>query len=104
MGELLLQWQNSHKTVEVHPSRVSGRIALIMILMVETRDLDVHAAPSPLPPTKAELAAWNALTREEQVARYREFFAHPDSNTISPETPEQILAAARAQAAARRGC
>ncbi|MBV9288611.1 MAG: hypothetical protein JO288_12455 [Hyphomicrobiales bacterium] len=70
--------------------------------MVETRDLDINAAPSPLPPSEAELAAWKALTREEQVARFREYFGHLDCNTFSPETPEEILAAARALAAARQ--
>ena len=58
--------------------------------------------PSALPPTEAELAEWNALTRDEQIARYREFFAHPDCNTFTDETAEEIVAAARAKAAARR--
>jgi hypothetical protein len=52
--------------------------------------------PSPLPPTDAELAEWNALSREEQVSRYREYLSNPDCDTFTDETPDQILAAARA--------
>ncbi|MGJ4926197.1 hypothetical protein ACQR1I_12810 [Bradyrhizobium sp. HKCCYLS2038] len=43
--------------------------------MSETK---TYAHPSALPPSAAELAEWNALTREEQIARVKEFFAHPD--------------------------
>jgi hypothetical protein len=70
--------------------------------MAETRDPDIYAAPSPLPPTEAELEEWNALTRDEQIARYREYFAGPDCDAFTNETPDEILAAARAQVAARR--
>jgi hypothetical protein len=66
--------------------------------MPETK---TRAMPSALPPSEAELAEWNALTRDEQIARYRELFAHPDCNTFVDETAEEIIAAARAQAAAR---
>ncbi|WP_035981520.1 hypothetical protein [Bradyrhizobium sp. STM 3843] len=58
--------------------------------------------PSALPPTEAELAEWNALTRDEQLARYREYFAQPDCDTFTMETPDDILAAARSHVAARR--
>jgi hypothetical protein len=64
--------------------------------MPKARAPDIYSAPSPLPPTKAELEAWNALTRDEQVARYREYFAHPDCNTFTRETPDEIIAAERA--------
>lgn len=56
--------------------------------------------PSPLPPTEAELAAWNALTRDEQIARYREYLAHPDCDRISSATMADILAEAHAHARA----
>jgi hypothetical protein len=62
-----------------------------------------RAMPSALPPSEAELAEWNALSRDEQIARYREFFAHPDCDTFTDETAEEIIAAAQKQAAARRG-
>jgi hypothetical protein len=65
-------------------------------------DTKTRAMPSALPPSEAELAEWNALTRDEQIARYREFFAHPDCNTFTDETAEEIIAAAQTQAAARR--
>ncbi|MGJ4947588.1 hypothetical protein [Bradyrhizobium sp. HKCCYLS20291] len=68
--------------------------------MSETK---TDAYPSALPPSAAELAEWNALTRDEQIARVREFFAHPDCETFTDETAEDIIAAARQRAAARRG-
>jgi hypothetical protein len=71
--------------------------------MTETRDLDISGAPSPVPPTEAERMAWNALARDEQIARYREYFAHVDCKTFTHETPDEILATARAQTLAGRG-
>ncbi len=65
-------------------------------------DTSTRIMPSELPPTEVELAEWNALTREQQIARYREYFAHPDCEAFTADTPEEILAAARAQVAARR--
>jgi hypothetical protein len=58
--------------------------------------------PSALPPSEAELAEWKALSRDEQIARHREFFAHPDCNMFTDETIEEIIAAAQTEAAARR--
>jgi len=65
-------------------------------------DAKTRAMPSALPPSEAELAVWNALTRDEQIARYQEFFAHSDCNTFTDETAEDIIATARARAKARR--
>jgi hypothetical protein len=70
--------------------------------MAETREPDVYAAPSPLPPTEAELAAWHALTREEQVARHREALQHPDCQRISDASMTDVMAQARKRVAARR--
>jgi hypothetical protein len=53
-------------------------------------------------PTKAELAAWTALSRDEQIRRYQELFRHPDCNSFTTETPDDILAAARRRVATRR--
>jgi hypothetical protein len=66
-------------------------------------DTKTHASPSALPPTKAELEEWNALSREEQVKRYREALAHPDCNIVTDDTMADILAEAQARLAARRG-
>ena len=52
-------------------------------------------------PTDVELEAWTALLRDEQVLRYQEIFAHPDCNNFTADTPEEILTAARQQAACR---
>jgi hypothetical protein len=53
-------------------------------------------------PTEAERAEWAALSREEQVRRYQELFQHPDCNTFTTDTPDDILVAARQRVAARR--
>jgi hypothetical protein len=58
---------------------------------------------SALPPTEAELAAWHALSREEQLARYREALQAADAGRVSEATMGDVLAAARQKVAARRG-
>jgi len=68
--------------------------------MSETK---ARVIPSALPSSEVELAEWNALTREEQIARVSGFFAHPDCETFTDETAQDIIAAARQRAAARRG-
>lgn len=52
-------------------------------------------------PTEAELEAWAALPRDEQIARYREALAHPDCNTATDDSMSDILAAARQRVATR---
>ena len=53
-------------------------------------------------PTEAELNAWVDLSRDEHVRRYQEMFKHPDCNTFTTDTSDDILAAARKRVAARR--
>jgi hypothetical protein len=62
-----------------------------------------HPFPSALPPTEAELAAWRALSRDEQLARYREALQAPDAQSVSKATMADVLATARQRVAARRG-
>jgi hypothetical protein len=52
-------------------------------------------------PTEAELAAWAALSRDEQVRRYQEALAHPDCGTATGDNMNDILVAARARVAVR---
>jgi hypothetical protein len=54
-------------------------------------------------PTEAELAAWVALPRDEQVRRYREALSDPDCSTPTDDSMSDILAAARQRVAARNG-
>ena len=61
-----------------------------------------RVSPSPLAPTEAEKAAWDRLSRDEQIVRYREYLSHPDCDEVSAATTAQILAEARA-AAGKRG-
>jgi hypothetical protein len=52
-------------------------------------------------PTEAELVAWAALPRDEQLRRYQEAFAHPDCSEPSNENIDDILTLARQRVAAR---
>ena len=56
--------------------------------------------PSALPPTEAEAAAWAALSREQQVARYRAILTSPEASQVSKSTMREILEAARQSAQA----
>ena len=68
--------------------------------MSQTTDKSTRVMPSATP-TEAELAAWAALSREEQVRRYQEALAHPDCSVPTDDSMSDILAAARQRAAAR---
>ncbi len=59
--------------------------------------------PSALPPTDAELAAWRALSRDEQMIRYREALLAPEAGRVSQASMADVLVAARQRVAARRG-
>jgi len=71
--------------------------------MRDPLDAVVRAYPSALPPTEAELAEWRALSREEQVRRYREALAHPDCSVATDDSMDAILAEAQARVARRHG-
>jgi hypothetical protein len=58
---------------------------------------------SALPPTGAEFAAWRALSRDEQITRYREAPRAPDGVRASKATMAEVLTAARERVAARLG-
>jgi hypothetical protein len=69
--------------------------------MSQTTNKPTRVMPSATP-TEAELAAWAALSRDEQVRRYREMFKHPDCNGFTADTTDDILAPARQRVAANR--
>jgi hypothetical protein len=69
--------------------------------MSKTTDKPTRVMPSATP-SEADIAAWAALPRDEQIRRYQELFQHPDCNTFTEDTAEDILAAARQRVAARR--
>jgi hypothetical protein len=52
-------------------------------------------------PSDAELAAWAALPRDEQIRRYQEALAHPDCSEPSGEDMNDILMIARQRVASR---
>jgi hypothetical protein len=68
--------------------------------MSQTTDKPTRIMPSATP-TEAEFPAWADLPRDEQMRRYQEMFRHPDCNTFTATTPEEILAAARKRVADR---
>jgi hypothetical protein len=63
--------------------------------------MDTEAMPSATV-DKAEIAAWNALSRDQQVLRYGEVLARRACDTITDDSMSDILAAARRRVAARR--
>jgi hypothetical protein len=52
---------------------------------------ETRAMSSPTAPTEAELAEWNALTREEQIVRYREYLSHPDCDQVSEDAALVVI-------------
>jgi hypothetical protein len=52
-------------------------------------------------PSEADFAAWDALSREEQVRAYREALTHPDCVAPSGETMDNIVVAAGQRIASR---
>lgn len=65
-------------------------------------EIATRPVPSALPPTEAELAAWEALSRDEQLRRYQEAVNGPDAARVSAATMADVLTAARQRVAARR--
>jgi hypothetical protein len=65
-------------------------------------DIATRPFPSALPPTEVELAAWRALSREEQVTLYREALDAPDAGRVTETTMTDVLTAARQRVATRR--
>jgi hypothetical protein len=61
-----------------------------------------HPVPSALPPSEAELEAWHALSREEQLARYREALQNSGRKRVIGTSMAIILTEARRRVAARR--
>lgn len=66
-------------------------------------DIDTRPFPSSRPPTESELVAWRALSRDEQLTRYRDALQAPDAGRVSKGTMADVLTAARQRVAARRG-
>lgn len=67
------------------------------------REIATRPLPSALPPSKAGLAAWQALSREEQLACTREVLLAPEAARVSGATMADVLTAARRRVADRHG-
>jgi hypothetical protein len=62
--------------------------------MSRTADQIANTVPSATP-TEAALREWAALSRDQQICRYRGLFAQPDCNIFAADTPDDIPLAAR---------
>jgi hypothetical protein len=63
-------------------------------------DKSTRTLPSATP-TEAEIAAWDALSRDEQVRRYQEALSHSDCGVSTDDSMNDVLVAARQRVAAR---
>lgn len=70
--------------------------------MTDATAIPLDVMPSATAGNEAEEAAWNALSREEQVRRYREVLGQPACDIITDDSMSDILAAARQRVATRR--
>lgn len=66
-------------------------------------EITTRPFPSALPPTEAELAAWQALSRDEQLIRYREALQAPGAARATKASMADVLIAARQRVGAGRG-
>jgi hypothetical protein len=53
-------------------------------------------------PTGEDTATWNALSREEQLARLRKECAHPDCDVVVDDSMADILALAKERVARKQ--
>jgi hypothetical protein len=70
--------------------------------MTTTPDLLADVMPSATP-TEAELLAWEALPRDEQLRRMQKFFDDPACSKVSTYTMDDILREACAEAGIPHG-
>lgn len=63
--------------------------------MTATSDIDDRAKSWALPLSEAELRAWDALPREEQVGQLRALLQSEACQTISTRSFDEIVDAAR---------
>jgi hypothetical protein len=66
-------------------------------------ETNTRIMPTAIPPTGEELAAWRKLSRDEQIARYREALQAPDTQALSKASMGDVLRSAWQRVAARRG-
>ena len=70
--------------------------------MAETVENLSRVVPSAAP-SDDEIAAWQALPRDEQLRRLRMRLTHPDCAAVSSATMSEILRRAQASAKLRHG-
>jgi hypothetical protein len=70
--------------------------------MIDIVDTPASVMPSATP-TEADLAAWQALSRDEQLRRLRASLSQPDCSTVSSRAMSEILSCAQAAAKQRNG-
>ena len=70
--------------------------------MSETSETLARIVPSATP-TDADIAAWQALPREEQLRRLQATLSHSDCSDVSGATMSEILKRAQSAAKIRHG-
>ena len=75
---------------------------MLSLPMMSAQSPTVARLPSATP-NEAEIEAWQSLPRDEQLRRLRAMLAQPDCSIAAVETVTDVLAKARAKAAARHG-
>ena len=70
--------------------------------MTDTPATVTDVMPSATIADEAELAAWNALSRDEQISRYRDVLVNSACDSIAGASMSDIFTAARQRVAARR--
>ena len=67
-----------------------------MVTMSDTTDKLADVMPSATP-SEDDIRRWEALPRDEQLRRLRAALEHPDCATATPDSMNDVLAAARAR-------
>jgi len=70
--------------------------------MAKTLKVNSIVMPSATP-SEADIEAWQALPRDEQLRRLRETITHADCGAVSANTMSDILSRAQAAAKLRHG-
>ena len=70
--------------------------------MTDAAEILSHVTPSATP-SDADLVAWQALSRDEQLRRLRNRLAHSACTSVSTATVSDVLGRARAAAKLRHG-
>ena len=72
-----------------------------MVTMSDTTDKVADVMPSATP-SEDDIRKWEVLPRDEQLRRLRAALEHPDCSTATPDSMNDVLAAARTRVESNR--